>query len=58
MLERLSQIYSPVKSRDALERWQNQIPGLAGALHAWWQWQWGFKRSLPKRKTLTPSIGC
>jgi Family of unknown function (DUF6399) len=37
-LERLSQIYSPLNGRDALERWQNQIPGLAGALHAWWQW--------------------
>jgi Family of unknown function (DUF6399) len=38
MLERLSQTYSPLNGRDALERWQNQIPGLAGALHAWWQW--------------------
>lgn len=38
VLERLSQIYSPTKGQDALERWKRQLPCVSGLLHAWWQW--------------------
>lgn len=37
-LERLSQTHAPAKSKDALERWQKQVPHLCTTLHAWWQW--------------------
>jgi len=38
VLEQLSQIYSPTKGQEALERWKRQLPYLSGVLHAWWQW--------------------
>lgn len=37
-LERLSQTYAPTQSQAALDRWHQQMPNLAGTLHAWWQW--------------------
>ena len=37
-LERLSQTYAPTQSQAAVARWQQQIPDLSAALHAWWQW--------------------
>jgi hypothetical protein len=37
-LARLSQTYAPTKSQAALARWQQQIPALKSALHAWWLW--------------------
>jgi hypothetical protein len=38
VLERLSQVYSPTKGQQALERWKRQLPYLSGVLQAWWQW--------------------
>ena len=37
-LTRLSQIYAQTTSQAALTRWQQQIPALSNALHAWWLW--------------------
>jgi len=37
-LARLSQNYAQTTSVAALTRWQQQIPALSNALHAWWLW--------------------
>ena len=37
-LTRLSQIYAQTASQAVLVRWQQQIPALSNALHAWWLW--------------------
>jgi hypothetical protein len=37
-LTRLSQTYAQTTSQAALTRWQQQIPALSNALHAWWLW--------------------
>jgi Family of unknown function (DUF6399)/IclR helix-turn-helix domain len=37
-LKRLSQLYAPTQSQDALQRWHRQIPALSEILHVWWQW--------------------
>jgi hypothetical protein len=37
-LTRLSQTYAQTTSQAALTRWQQQIPALTKALHAWWLW--------------------